>query len=311
MNIPKPPPSFKQAEQPPAPKPQLATSFKQLDHYKLPMVGAYTPAWVGVLKQIKYPTTAVILDFESFFSHDFTLKDLSTIEYITDPRFEVLGLAHLSMTAEYPFVDYEQSSMFEIGEEKTLAYLLYLKGLYGPNLEGCTVCCHNSKFDITVLWKRYNLIPKYVIDTVDLARNWNSRQKNGLADLTKQYELPAKGDTQAFSSLTLRTRWMKPNNRKRGPKMPVQMPIATDEQLTQLAGYACNDACRQWEVFTLLMSRVANPQIEFRLMRHTLDLFLKPAMPIDVVHGKRLIDLFTEELEKTITLVAELYANQG
>lgn len=268
----------------------------------LPMRGG-KPAWIEMLKLIKYPTTVVILDFESFFSSDYHMgkggDSLSTIEYVTDKRFEAIGLAHLTMTAEYSYADYQNSAHCEIGEERIKAHIEYLKGLYGPHLEGCTVSVHNSKFDITVLRVKYNLIPRYVIDTLDLARAWNSRQVHGLDALAAQWGLPAKGDTSEFKGLTLRVRYEKPKGKK-APKMPVRVPTATDEQLTRLAGYATNDAARQWECFSLLLPRLSNPCVEVRVMRHTLDLFLHPRLGVDFDHGRKLVVTFEGELNKAV-----------
>lgn len=268
----------------------------------LPMRGN-KPAWIEMLKLIKYPTTVCILDFESFFSSDYHMgkggDSLSTIEYVTSPKFEAIGLAHLTMTAEYPYADYQANAQCEIGEERIKAHIEYLKGLYGPHLEGCTVSVHNSKFDITVLRVKYNLVPKFVVDTLDLARAWNSRQVHGLDALAEQWGLPAKGDTSEFKNLTLKVRYEKPKGKK-APKMPVRVPTATAEQLTRLAGYATNDACRQWEVLTLLLPRLSNPRIESRVMRHTLDLFLCPKLGVDFDHGKKLVTTFEGELSQAV-----------
>lgn len=298
--IPKPPPPFRQSEAAPALKPQLVTGFWQSQRYSLPMAGEI-PAWVAMLRHIRYPTTVVTLDFESYFDDDYGLRDLSPIEYVTHDKWEVLGLAHLTVDGAAPFVNYEDHVQFEVGEEKTLSHLRYLQGLYGPALEGCTVAMQNAPFDALVLAKRYGISPAFIIDTVDLARQWNARQPHGLAELAKQFGLPAKGVTEDFKGLTARTRWVKPKSRKKGPKMPVTMPLATPEQLSKLAGYAMNDVARQWEVFTLLMGRVSNPLTEFRVMRHTLNLILKPTLMVDFEHGQKLVTMYTEELNKEVS----------
>lgn len=273
----------------------------------LPMKGN-RPAWVEMLKLIKYPTTVVTLDFETHFSSDYHMgkggDSLSTIEYVTSPKFEAIGLANLTMTAEYPYADYQANAQCEIGEERIKAHIEYLKGLYGPRLEGCTVSFHNAKFDATVLRVKYNLIPKYIIDTLDLARAWNSRQVHGLDALAEQWGLPAKGDTSEFKNLTLKVRYEKPKGKK-APKMPVRVPTADAEQLGRLAGYATNDAARQWEVFTILFPRLSNPCVEVRVMRHTLDLFLHPKLGVDFDHGKKLVQVFREQLDSAVHATAQ------
>lgn len=302
--ISKPPPSYKQWQKPPEPKPQVVTHFEQLQTYSLPMAAPLKPAWVEMLRIIGYPTTVVVLDFEAFFSDDYGMgakaDSLSTIEYVMDTRFEAIALAHLTMDGAAPFPDYENNVHCEIGEERIAAHIHYLKGVYGPRLEGCTVSCHNTSFDALVLLKRYNCDPRFIIDTINLARNWNARSLHGLGDLVKQFKLPDKGDTEEFRGLTLRTRWVRAKSRKKGPKMPVQMPIATADQLERLAGYACNDVTRQWELFTLMLPRVSNPVVEVQVMRHTLDIFLKPTLMVDFEHGKKLVALYQGELDREV-----------
>ncbi|KKL26424.1 hypothetical protein LCGC14_2395470, partial [marine sediment metagenome] len=46
---------------------------------------------IECLERIGYPTDLIMLDFESYFDDEYTLKDSSTIEYVTDSRWELLG----------------------------------------------------------------------------------------------------------------------------------------------------------------------------------------------------------------------------
>ena len=49
--------------------------------------------WSDVLKQVGWPTDVVVIDFETYFDKDYSLSKVSTIEFIEDPRFEILGVA--------------------------------------------------------------------------------------------------------------------------------------------------------------------------------------------------------------------------
>ncbi|KKL45999.1 hypothetical protein LCGC14_2349990, partial [marine sediment metagenome] len=148
-------------------------------------------AWIDVLKAAGYPIDVVVLDWETFFSKDYSLKKISTIEYIEDDRFEELGVAVLlgnqpSYCTFWPDV---------AGE------LMWLQSQYGKNLERCTVSWHNGRFDGTILASKWGIVPPYSIDTLDLASHINCRVKNSLAALCERYGLPAKGDTMQFSGL--------------------------------------------------------------------------------------------------------------
>ena len=51
-----------------------------------------TNNYQDILNQIGYPTNILCLDFETYFDTEYSLKKMSTIEYINDPRFELTGL---------------------------------------------------------------------------------------------------------------------------------------------------------------------------------------------------------------------------
>lgn len=307
MNLIKPPPSPPLARQAPVVSrsplvTELLPIYKRPDgEYWLPMADKHTPAWLKVLRDCGYPETVVMLDLESYFDSDYRMggdgKSLSTIEYVTDTRFEALGLARLIVNQ--PFPDYENQTHTEIGEEKIEAYLRYLQGQYGPALEGCTIVCHNTSFDCQVLARRYGIYPRFVIDTLGLARHWNSRQQNDLDSLTKQHKLPQKGDTQEFSGLGFRQRLVVAKGKK-ASKVPHLRPKITDEQVLKLIGYANNDVNRQWELFTILLPRLSNPKVELRLIQHTLELFTKPVLRVDAPYGAYLMKLFDEEIDKAV-----------
>lgn len=277
----------------------VVSSLKQLDHYKLPMFDTYTPSWVKVLKDCGYPTDILVVDFESYFDETYSMKDLSTVEYVMDKRWEVLGCAFLPMSGQYPFAEYEQAAYFSIGEERVAGYL------GDVDWDHTTIINQNSNFDASVLALRYGIYPKYIVDTLCLARAWNSRQKHGLDVLTKQFGLIEKGDTQDFKGLSFRTRYQRPKGR--GPKMPVRIPTITDEQVGRLTTYASNDAARTYELMTILLPRLSNAPTELRIQKHTLDLMLRPVLRVDAVFGEQLADMFDAEVDNALKRVAVLY----
>lgn len=300
---PPPPPKFAK-QSPVASRDPLVTEVRPVyqrpdgSQYSLPMADKVTPAWQKVLKDCGYPTDVVVLDMESYFDSEYHMggdgKALSTIEYVTDKRWEVLGLARLFISC--PFPDYENTTHFEIGEEKTAAFLTYLQGRYGQNLGGCTVSCHNAAFDFSVLAHRYGVYPTYMVDTLALARHWNAREQNDLDSITKRFKLPAKGDTKEFSGVTLRQRFMIPKGRGKS-KMPVFRPVATDDQIVVLSQYACNDVARQWELFTLLLPKLSNPKTELRLQHHTLELMTRPSLLVDSAFGTDLAKQYNDQID--------------
>jgi len=223
---------------------------------------------------------------------------LSTIEYIRDSRFEVLLLSSLIVFEKFP--EYEHRTQAHIGEDDVRNHMRYLQTQYGPNLENCTVVMQNARFDATILSVRYGIVPPNLIDTLSLARHWNARAANDLDSIAKRFDLPRKGDTEEFKGLTFRRRFKVPKGRKKGPKLPVQMPIITDEQIKKVCEYANNDVMREWEAFTILLPKLSRPDVELLIQKHTLDLFVNPTLTVDYDKGEELTKKMEAEIDKHV-----------
>ena len=136
------------------------------------------PGTTDILARAGFPPRTLVLDFETYFDKDYTLKKLSPPEYIADERFEVLGVAWKLGDAPAQF-----SSALP-----TIALPV-------------TVVGHHLNFDAMVLAMRYGVHPSHMIDTVSLMRSVFPKHRAGLADVAKVLGLPAKGDTNAFKGL--------------------------------------------------------------------------------------------------------------
>ena len=288
---------------PPPPKPAINPTpwlQKQMNSYLMPMASEYVPAWVDVLTKAKWPTEVVVVDFETYFSSDYSLNNLSTPEYINHDQWEVLGLAYLPMSAEYPFADYQAKASFKVGETQAENYLRYLQKTYGERLEGITCVVQNASFDCSVLAWRYGIFPKHVVDTASLARAYNARGEHGLKVLCKEWGLPDKGETKDFLGASFKTRWKRPGIKRHRLQIPERIPPMSDEQATALAAYACNDAMREWELFTILLPALSNPEIELTITQHTLEMFTRPVLKLDYAEADRLVLGMEQEIENVI-----------
>lgn len=297
IKLPPPPPKIARAN---TPLKQSVVTLYRLIHaqYSLPLADKYTPAWVRVLRSVGYPEDVLVIDFETYFDSTYTLRELSTVEYVTDKRFEAVSVATTIMGGAAPFADYEQQTSFIATEPEIARHFKYLQGIYGQNLERATIVIANAKFDCTILAKRYGVYPPHVIDITGIARALNSRQKHGLDTLAKQHGLIEKGDTAQFTEATFRTRFKKPKGR--GAKMPVQIPKIDDAKLAALREYNVNDNLREWELFTILLPMLSNPKTELRLMQHTLDLYLRPVLRCNFPEGERLASAMQARLDSLI-----------
>lgn len=233
----KPPPTARGPVLPPRPDPQ---------------------GWQTVLYECGYPECCMVLDAETYFSDSYHMGKggLSTIEYIMDPRFECLGWAVGGPSgASWAHPDLITAKI---------------------EWDQTTVIMQNARFDASILAYRYGIYPKYIVDTLALARHWNSRQKHGLEHLAKQHGLEPKGDTKQFSGVN-------------GANM-------TPLQAKALADYATHDAELEWTLFTRLLPKLSNPAIELKLIQHTIELFTRPTLQVDFAKGEELVKVFNGEV---------------
>jgi len=206
--------------------------------------------WADILKAAGWPTTMLVVDFETYFDKDYTLSKMSIPEYINDPRFEFTGVgwAEIKPGQEWqPRFVGAPLVMDRIG-----AYLL---AKYGKNLEDITVVIQNVHFDAYILKHKFGIVPPYVVDVKMLSHNREARASARLKDIAKRLGLPSKGDTMQFIGL----RWAD----------------MTLEQKQALNTYCCGDVTDEGMAAEKMLPLISNPHIELPLMRHTLKLWLE------------------------------------
>ena len=98
----------------------------------------------------------VVLDFETYYSKDFTLSKMTTQEYIADPRFQVIG-----MGIRWPD---DQHSTWHTGAsmERQLSHLATHQG-------SVLQVAHNGVFDHSILGHRYGIHPMGLACTMGMA----------------------------------------------------------------------------------------------------------------------------------------------
>jgi 3'-5' exonuclease len=118
------------------------------------------------------PSRIVTIDFETYFDVDYTLKKMSTSEYIRDPRFKA------------------QMMGIKIGSGKTrVVSTKQIKAtLKRINWATHTLLCHNTQFDGFILSHHYGVIPLKYYDTLCMARGLHSNEIGaGLDDVAQYY----------------------------------------------------------------------------------------------------------------------------
>jgi len=183
----------------------------------------------------KYFEHTLTVDFETFFSADFTLRKLSTLEYIRDPKFKVHGAACKLDTAPAEWITSERlpEHLAAVAWDKTAAI------------------SHNSLFDQTILYEKYGISPVFRIDTLGLAR--------ALLPQDMDFDLDALALALGVGHKT---------NGGKALQATKGIRDLTPELEESLATYACNDAEVCYKFFETLWPHL--PEIERRLLNTTL-----------------------------------------
>jgi hypothetical protein len=122
----------------------------------------------------------IVLDFETFYSDQYSLRKMTPVEYILDHRFETIGCA----------VKEGDNETFWLTHEELQDYLTRLP-------EKVAVISHNALFDMCVLAWRYGYTPHIMIDTLGMARAWYGHKLKSLAlaSIARFLGIGVKGDT--------------------------------------------------------------------------------------------------------------------
>lgn len=109
----------------------------------------------------------VTIDLETYFDQDYTLKKMSTSEYVRDKRFKA------------------QMVGIKIGRKKTRVFAggtRIMTALKSINWSTHALLCHNTAFDGLILSHHYGVVPKRYYDTLSMARGLHSNEIGGGLD---------------------------------------------------------------------------------------------------------------------------------
>ncbi|QIG66888.1 DNA polymerase I protein [Rhizobium phage RHph_TM3_14A] len=94
------------------------------------------------------------LDFETYYDKEYSLKKMTPVEYILDPRFECTGLAVKRGTDKAFWVE---------GDE--------VEDFFRSEPEDVMAISHNALFDMCICYFRYGWSPKMMCDTLGISRS--------------------------------------------------------------------------------------------------------------------------------------------
>lgn len=190
----------------------------------------------------------ITLDFETYYDKDYSIKKLTTEEYIRSDQFEVIGVGVKVNDGE---TEWASGSMSQIRQ--------YLGGFeWGDSM----VIAHNTPFDGAILGWKFGITAKVWVDTLSMARAIHSIEVGGsLAKLAEHYKLGIKG-TEVVNALGKRR------------------ADFTALELSAYGDYCINDVELTYALFKKMAS--AFSRSELKLIDQTLRMFIEPALELDV-----------------------------
>ena len=196
------------------------------------------------------------IDFETFYAKDFSLSKLTTEEYIRDPRFEVIGVAVKCEGRELSSSRAKAPLWFS-GSKKQIAEFLH-----GFDWDNSIALAHNAMFDMAILNWHFDIRPRYIADTLAMARAIHSIEVGGsLAALSEYYNLGKKG-TEVHNAI----------GKKRLD--------FTEEEMQAYGGYCVQDVELTYKLFNVLKKDF--PNFELALIDLTIRMFSEPQLRLDL-----------------------------
>ena len=189
----------------------------------------------------------ITIDFETFYDVGFSLSNLTTEEYIRDPKFQVVGFAIK--------IDDGKTKWYSGSHEELKAELDKI------DWDNALLCCHNMIFDGAILSFIYNITPKIYLDTLCMARAIHGTNAGGsLAYLSKHYNLGEKG-TEVLDAKGKRLEDFQPH------------------ELHRYGQYCINDTELTYKLFQILSKDF--PHDELKLIDITIRMFTEPLLEVN------------------------------
>lgn len=191
----------------------------------------------------------VSLDFETYYDQDYTLKKMSTSEYVRDSRFEVLMVG----------IKIGKKATKVVPGHKARAELAKIPwSLYG-------LLCHNTAFDGLILSHHFKTVPKFYYDTLSMARGLHSNEIGaGLDEVSQFYGGRGKiqGVLEDMQGVRFADLWK------------------SKTAYAKAAEYCANDVDETARIFGLMLEQY--PADEIALINTTIRMFCDPVLKLDI-----------------------------
>jgi DNA polymerase len=212
------------------------------------------------------------LDFETYYSQEFSLTKMTTEEYIRSDQFEVIGVAVA--------VDDQEPVWFSGDREAMHQFLAQY------DWENSVAIAHNAQFDGAILNWIFGIKPKAWSCTLCMGRALVGTEVGGsLKVLAQHYNVGIKGtevdDAKGYRRCNF-----------------------TDEALARYGEYCKNDVKLTFNLFMLMQGQI--PRLEHKLIDLTVRMFTEPVLKLSLltlekhlsvmkIRREELLENFSEE----------------
>ena len=190
----------------------------------------------------------ITIDFETFYSQQFSLSKITTEEYVRHELFETIGVAVK--------VDDGETQWFSGPKAATKKWLDQFPW------DNAVAVAHNAVFDMAILNWQFDIRPKRIADTLSMARALHGTDGFSLSlkSLAEHFGLGVKG-TEVLNALG------------KG-----RLDFSAEE-LARYGDYCINDVELTYELFQRFAAGF--PTIELRLIDLTIRMFTEPKLTLD------------------------------
>jgi len=189
----------------------------------------------------------ITLDFETYYSREFSLTKVTTEEYVRSDMFEVIGVA---------IKENDNDAVWFSG-----SYEQILEFLNRYDWANSFALAHNAMFDSAILTWGFNIKPMAWLDTLSMARSTDGLEAgNSLAKLVERYNLGAKG-AEVLDAL----------GKRRADFSPVE--------LNAYGKYCINDVELTYKLFFILADRFSKSELQ--LISLTIKMFSEPVLQLN------------------------------
>ena len=209
----------------------------------------------------------ITVDFETYYSKDFSLSKMTTEEYIRSPYFQVIGVGVKVNNGSTEWASGTHEQLKEYLDEFDWADAMVL--------------AHNTMFDGAILSWIFDVHPRVYADTLCMGRAIHGVEVGGsLKALTERYGIGEKG-TEVVNAMGLR--------REDFP----------DDQLDRYGDYCVNDVELTYKLFTIMGKDF--PKQELKLIDLTLRMFIEPILELDLGLLEEHLEEVKDRKEKLLT----------